>query len=123
MKYKQIPAAIHNFGHSFVSLMNLVDDEYIIDLLPAVLRGIPDETLAIYFPEGTLKPHGDYPRRLLQSVEYWVASFPDHLRSEGVDPGVLTEVCLVLSMSPGLRCEARAVDDRGKSYTVAVVPA
>ncbi|AWY00274.1 hypothetical protein A8139_09885 [Marinomonas primoryensis] len=31
MKYKNIKSAIHNFGHSFVSLMNYVDEDYVID--------------------------------------------------------------------------------------------
>jgi len=31
MKYKNIYSAIHNFGHSFTSLMNYVDGDYVID--------------------------------------------------------------------------------------------
>ena len=33
MKYKRIYSAIHNFGHSFTSLMNYVDGDYVIDEL------------------------------------------------------------------------------------------
>ena len=33
VKYKNIRSAIHNFGHSFVSLMNYVDGVYVIDEL------------------------------------------------------------------------------------------
>lgn len=36
MKYKHIPSAIHNFGHSFTSLMNYVDDGYVIDDLQKI---------------------------------------------------------------------------------------
>jgi hypothetical protein len=31
MKYKNINSAIHNFGHSFVSFMNYIDDGFVID--------------------------------------------------------------------------------------------
>ena len=41
MKYKHIDAVLHNFGHSFVSLMNYVDDEYILDVLPELARHSP----------------------------------------------------------------------------------
>lgn len=36
MKYKHIYSAIHNFGHSFTSLMNYVDDDYVIDELDKI---------------------------------------------------------------------------------------
>jgi hypothetical protein len=41
MGYKRIDSAIRNIAHSFVSLMNYVDDAYIIDLLPKLLRETP----------------------------------------------------------------------------------
>jgi hypothetical protein len=31
MKYKNIKSGIHNFGHSFLSLMNYVDGDYVIN--------------------------------------------------------------------------------------------
>ena len=36
MKYKHIAGAIHNFGHSFTSLMNYVDGDYVIDELAKI---------------------------------------------------------------------------------------
>ncbi len=33
MKYKNINSAIHNFGHSFFSLINYIEDSHIIDEL------------------------------------------------------------------------------------------
>src|SRR5574342_1345284 len=123
MKYKRIKSAIHNFGHSFVSLMNYVDGEYIIDLLPPLLRDLPGNALTVRFPAGTLEPDREYPSTLRKSVAYWAASYPDQLRSQGIDPDALVESCLVLSLAPGLRCEARAVDDRGDVHSVFVQPA
>ena len=38
MKYKHIDSVLRNFGHSFASLMNYVDDVYICDLLDAAAR-------------------------------------------------------------------------------------
>lgn len=122
MGYKRIRSAMHNFNHSFVSSMNHVDGEYIIDILPVVLRELPGARLTIQFPDDTLEaPAHDYPRRLRESVGYWSARFPDHhLRREGVEPSSIAQAQLVLSLGAGLQCEARATDDTGKVHAVAV---
>jgi len=36
MKYKHVNAAIRNFGHSFTSLMNYVDGDYVMDELAKI---------------------------------------------------------------------------------------
>jgi hypothetical protein len=120
MKYKQIHSAIHNFGHSFVSFNNYVDGEFILDLLPQLLRELPGNTLTVRFPAGTIEPDREYPSTLRKSVAYWAASYTDQLRSQGIDPDGLIGLCLVLSLAPGLRCEARAIDDRRRVHSVLV---
>ena len=37
MSYKRIGSLIHNWSHSFVSLMNYVDDDYVIGELGKIL--------------------------------------------------------------------------------------
>ncbi len=121
MGYKRIPSAIHNFAHSFVSLMNYVDDQYIIDILPDVLRSIPDHRLKIQFPSGQLVPPGAYPASLLKSVGYYVQGYAGHMKREGVDPTILRETEIVIYGDLyGMHCRAEAEDDRGKHYRVEV---
>ncbi len=121
MGYKRIGSAIHNLAHSFVSLMNYVDDEYIIDILPEVLHSIPDHQLKIHFPGGELLPSGTYPAKLLKSVDHYTKDYSDHLRREGIDPLIVRETEIVIYVDRyGMRCKARAEDDRGKHYEVSV---
>lgn len=60
MKYKNIKSMLHNFGHSFVSLMNYVDGEYAIDLLHAALKALPQSRIEIHFPSQRIEPAADY---------------------------------------------------------------
>ena len=124
MGYKRIPSALRNLAHSFVSLMNYVDDEYIVDILPSVLSDLPEHELVIRFPDGTLEPDRTYPSRLRKSVRLYAARFAGHFEGEGVVPESVAEAQLTISRGRlGLQCEARAVDDRGKTYAVTVRPA
>ena len=117
MSYKRIPSAIHNFAHSFVSLMNYVDDEYIVDVLPGILIAIPDHQLKIQFPDGQLVPTGTYPENLLKSVAYYAQCYKDHMVSEGIDPAKLRKAEFVIYGDLyGMHCRAEAEDDRGKHY-------
>jgi len=98
-----------------------VDDEYIIDILPAVLRRIPEQRLKIQFPSGQLIPPGTYPERLLKSVGYYVQAYADHMKREGVDPSTLRQTEIVIYGDLyGMHCRAEAEDDRGKNYKVEV---
>lgn len=68
MKYKHINAMLHNFGHSFVSSMNYVDDEYIIDVLTELAFQVSGHELEINFSTGHISPFGEYPVRLYKSI-------------------------------------------------------
>ncbi|MBI3823320.1 MAG: hypothetical protein HY289_11675 [Planctomycetes bacterium] len=99
MGYKRIPAAIHNFGHSFASLMNYHDDEYIIDILARMVPKLPESELSIKFPGGKIEPPREMPKPLLDSVAYYDQHLPRHLSNEGVSPDCITEVRLVVTSS------------------------
>lgn len=121
MGYKRIESAIHNLAHSFVSQMNWIDGEYIIDILPVVLHSIPDQQLKIQFPNGHLVPPGTYPERLMKSVGYYVQWYPDHMRREGVDPTMVRRAEIIIYVDRHeLRCRAEAEDDRRKHYKIEV---
>ncbi|MBK6387119.1 MAG: hypothetical protein IPF71_10110 [Rhodoferax sp.] len=50
MKYKHVASALHNFGHSFVSLMNYVEGEYIDDILAKFAREAPRKKYELTSP-------------------------------------------------------------------------
>ena len=117
VKYKLIPAALHNFGHSFHSLTNYVDDVYIVDLIRELVSN-PDRKIAIAFPSGQITPPGHYPAPLIQSIGYWSTSLPKHLASHKVE-GAVKNVRLEFQRALP-KCTVYAEDDRGKTYEVPV---
>src|SRR3569832_2069866 len=68
MKYKHKDTKQHKFGHSFVSLMNYVDDQYILDLLPELARHSPGYEIDINFANGQVSPPCEYPAVLHKSI-------------------------------------------------------
>jgi hypothetical protein len=68
MGYKRIGSAIHNFAHSFASLMNYFEGEYIIDILGKVVPRLLEGELRIRFPGGRIEPQREYPKPLREAV-------------------------------------------------------
>jgi hypothetical protein len=121
MKYKNIPSMLHNFGHSFMSLMNYVDGQYAIDLLRDALQSVPGHRLEIRFPMRAVDlPAGASPK-LRKSVALHADFLPKHMAGHGLAAGTVPEIVLVVfGDNRGMHCRVRATDDRGKSYDVLV---
>ena len=121
MKYKVIPAAIHNFTHSFVSLMNYVDDQYVVEILRDVTAEAPERQVAIEWlpdPPVTSVP---MPPTVQKSLGYYRATLQKHMQSHGIPMAALRSFQTVLWHSGlGLRARAEAIDDRGVEHTKAV---
>lgn len=116
MKYKNISAAIHNFGHSFTSLVNYVEDGYVIDELSNIhAKG---HEIQINWLNGQFQPSVLASPRITKSIEYWRASLAEHLQRHNIAPAAIAELRFVWP-TPGRKYMA-AVDDRGKSYKVYV---
>lgn len=119
VKYKNIDSALHNFGHSFVSLMNYVDDEYICDLLSAAARSAPDREVRIDFSASALPTES--PPQLVKSFEYWKAWLPRLLESQNVQPQSVGPVLLRYRLTRmGREVIVEATDDRGQPHKVFV---
>jgi hypothetical protein len=123
MTYKRIGAAVHNFAHSFVSLMNYFEGEYIIDIIGKVVPQLQYGELRIKFPGGVIEPARDYPKALLASIKYYAQLLPRHLSNEGVLPELVIDLQIVISTTRrGLYYRVEATDNRGKAYSVQVAP-
>ena len=119
VKYKNIDSALHNFGHSFVSLMNYVDDEYICDLLAAAAKSSPEREVRIDLSAPSL-PAGNAPQ-LVKSFEYWKAWLPRLLESQNVHPKSVGPVVLRYRITRmGREVIVEATDDRGHIHKVFV---
>ena len=121
MRYKNIKSVLHNFGHSFFSLMNYVDGEYIIDIVGKILREIDTHELRISFPEGRLTPEFDYPETLIKSIKYWADALPRQASSQNVDISKVSDIQLIAKLtSLGIQYHAEAKDDRGVEYSIGI---
>lgn len=121
MKYKNIDSALHNFGHSFVSLMNYVDDVYVIDLLRHMATEAPTQQISIDFSAGTSSLPLHSPAPLVKSVDYWQAWLPKLLLSQDVNPDALGPVTLRYRRTPlGYESCVASTDDRGHRHQVFV---
>lgn len=121
MKYKHIDAMLHNFGHSFVSLTNYVDDQYLIDVLPDLARQAPGYEIDINFTNGVVSPEGHYPPILHKSISYWKDWLPKHIANHQLEAECLSDIHLRFRLVKlGHEVIVSATDDRGKEHKVFV---
>jgi len=81
VKYKRIPSAAHNFGHSFVSILNAAAmcDLALTAAKSGVHRFRVDLLVGAAEPEIFLTPD------VTGAIASYVARFPEHLAGEGID--------------------------------------
>ncbi|MFM2450138.1 MAG: hypothetical protein RIS44_2588 [Pseudomonadota bacterium] len=121
MKYKEIDAMLHNFGHSFVSLMNYVDDVHIADVLQEYVWKAESHEIRIDFHDGCITPNLDFPQAFERSIALWKAWLPKHMRNHRIDEQSLAPVVLrfrLTNQGPEVIVETK--DDRGKAHKVFV---
>ena len=123
MKYKHVASALHNFGHSFVSLMNYVEGEYIDDILAKFAREAPRNEIRINFADGSVEPAMPVTLKLSKSIEYWREWLPKLLESQGVSAAAMGPVLIRYRLTRvGKEVIVEAADDRGVSHKVFVRP-
>ncbi|MGY0216465.1 hypothetical protein ACWJJH_03640 [Endozoicomonadaceae bacterium StTr2] len=116
MKYKNIRAAIHNFGHSFISFNNFSDSGYLIHALQALHSEGHD--IEIDWLAEAFEPGADISPVIRNAIEYWAAGLEQHLASHGVDRERL--ILLRLKWPAGQTISMEAMDDRSKLYKIEV---
>lgn len=116
MKYKNIYSAIHNFGHSFTSLMNYVEEGYVFDELLAIHHSGYD--IEIDWKTRKFSPEILESYRMKMSIGYWTDSLKDHLASHSVDLKIIESIKFL--WPAGQRKFMLAIDDRGKQYKIYV---
>lgn len=83
MKYRNIKSAIHNFGHSFISDENYVDEDYV----PYELAAIHSQghQIVINWFTRRFEPKGLCTPRIEKSIGYWADGLSRLLESQNVD--------------------------------------
>ncbi|MEY8849845.1 hypothetical protein AB9K26_13585 [Psychroserpens sp. XS_ASV72] len=112
MKYKNIPSAIHNFGHSFLSYENYVDSDFVIYELNKILR--KNYVIRIDWKTKEFQPETMISERITKSIEFWSNNINNHFKSHNVDYELLNSFELIWSNNT--KPKVVATDHRGKSY-------
>lgn len=116
MKYKNIYAAIHNFGASFTSLMNYFRGGYLFDDLASIHDKQID--IEIDWLVGTFAPASMGTERIRASIECYRESLERQLGQQNVDLAAIT--LLRFHWPAGGRKFMTAADDRDKAYKIYV---
>jgi len=122
MKYRILNSVAHNFTHSFVSLMNYVDDGYVIDDLLQVARDANGGRISIqWIPDSP--PPSSLPPRVLKSIAHRKTWLPSHVASSGAHIAAIREfrTDIYLKSNKQIAVEAYLVDDRGKEHIAKVI--
>lgn len=116
MKYKNIYAAIHNLGDSFLSLVNYVDGGYVIDDIENIHykgREITIDWIGVKFD-----PESEITDRIQKTLNYYADSLEAYFSSMNVEFGRLKS--LKFRWPIGARKFMEAIDDRDKYYKIYV---
>ncbi len=114
MKYKNIKSAIHNFGHSFVSLMNYVDEEYVIEEIGRIHKQGYD--IEINWLTREFKPVQFQSVRIKKSIGYWADSLKKHISSHNVDLENLFSLSLIWPANQSKYM--LAIDNKGTEHKI-----
>ena len=107
----------HNFTHSFVSLMNYVDDGYVIDDLKNIARKSEGEIIRIeWLPKNnTVLPifTNRVKKSILNSIEWLPKHMEQHQVNEDMVSEMRTDICFKKNV---FFINAYLKDIRGKEY-------
>jgi len=129
--HKPLKSVSHNFGHSFISLMNFMNDDYFLGHLLRQARKTRINKLTIDVLQNTAKPTELLTEEIKKSIEQWNKWFPSLVESSGstmdfVSSAIMTVEFDLNQTRPYLNdnqiiespftCEIIITDDRGKEY-------
>lgn len=129
--HKPLKSVSHNFGHSFISLMNYINDDYFMGHLLKKARKTKCNKLTVDILKNIAKPTALLTDQIKSSIEHWNKWFPTLVESSGstmdfVSSAIMTiefdlrQARPYLSNSDYLEspftCEIIIVDDRNKEY-------
>lgn len=109
MKYKNNKSAIHNFGHSFVSLMNYIDEDYVVDIISEIHHQGYDIEI-----NWLTREFG--PAQNQESIGYWADSLKKNCSSHNVNLDSLSSLLLV--WPAGQSKYMQAIDDKGTEHKI-----
>ena len=131
MKYKAIRSAAHNFGASFVSTLNYVDDDHTMSRLARLAASTGDTEFSVGLLTGAAGPQSLATSAVQKAVRGYVVDFPRMLATKRVEGTRLVEATMVIRFplkgtvagqggtppwTVPFECVVTVVDDRGRTH-------
>ena len=129
--HKALKSVSHNFGHSFISLMNYINDDYFMGHLLKQARKTNCNKLTVDILKNVAEPAELLTNQIKSSIEHWNKLFPSLVESSGSTMSFVSSATMTIEFdlkqtrphlgnadfleSPFV-CEIVIIDDRGKEY-------
>lgn len=129
--HKPLKSVSHNFGHSFISLMNYINDDYFMGHLLRQARQTNINKLTVDILKNVAEPTELLTRQIKTSIEHWNKWFPSLVERSGSTMDFISSATMIIEFDlkqtrPYLNnnrftenpftCEIVITDDRGKEY-------
>lgn len=127
---KPLKSISHNFGHSFISLMNYINDDYFLGHLLKQARLTNLNKLDVDILTNTASPDGLLTKPIQDSINHWCKWFPGLVKSSGSTMDYVSKATMSIQFDLNITrpykdthllespftCEIKITDDRGKEY-------
>ena len=129
--HKTLRSVSHNFGHSFVSLMNYIETDYFMGLLLKEMRRTKLNRLEVDILNNESLPKDLLTRKIRKSIGYWNKSFPELVKNSGSSMEFVKSAKMIIEFDLTLSreypqdkrfienpyvCDITILDDNGKEY-------
>lgn len=129
--HKPLKSVSHNFGHSFISLMNYINDDYFLGHLLRQARLTKLNRLDIDILKNAAAPQELLTAPIRDSIGYWNKWFPTLVNGSGSTMDFISAATMTIEFDlqksrpyPNdnnftenpFTCEIKIIDDRGKEY-------
>lgn len=131
ISHKPLKSVSHNFGHSFISLMNYINDDYFLGHLLKESRRTNLSRLEVDILKNSASPEQLLTKPIKDSIGYWSKWFPTLVESSGSTMNFVSSAKMTIEFDLGttrtykkdsrfvenpFTCEIKIIDDRGKEY-------
>jgi hypothetical protein len=129
--HKPLKSVSHNFGHSFISLMNYIHDDYFLGHLLKQARSTNLSKLSVDILAGSAFPKELLTLPMLNSINHWCKWFPELVNISGSTMDYVAKATMTIEfdltktrpfpqdnqfIENPFVCEIIITDDRGKEY-------
>jgi len=117
MKFKLLSSMSHNFTHSFVSLMNYVDDGYVYEDIFKIAKKREGEVVSVQWMPKIGYEVGEFNTRIVKSIKLNQDWLPKHFERHNVEEAMISEMRTDVVFKNGVfKVIAYLKDSRGKEY-------